>query len=275
MTAVEDPAVTTASHPLEPLTGDEIAAASTLLRKGKDLGTSARFVFVTLKEPTKSELLAWSPDSAPLPREAHLVVYERGERTTYEAVVSLTDQSVVSWEPIPGVQAPIMAEEFIACEEIVQADPRWQEAMRKRGVTDFSLTMVDPWASSWTGPDDDAANRRIARPLTFVRSAPGENGYARPVEGLICEVDLDAREVLEVIDHGVVPLPPAPGNYEEPWLFESGNVPEVERSARTSSRSRSPSPRAPASPSTATRCPGRSGRSGSASPRGRAWSCTR
>jgi primary-amine oxidase len=49
------------------------------------------------------------------------------------------------------------------------------------------------------------------------------------VEGLICEVDLDAREVLEVIDHGVVPLPPAPGNYEEPWLFESGNVPEVER----------------------------------------------
>ena len=86
-----------------------------------------------------------------------------------------------------------MAEEFIACEEIVQADPRWQEAMRKRGVTDFSLTMVDPWASSWTGPDDDAADRRIARPLTFVRSAPGENGYARPVEGLICEVDLDAR----------------------------------------------------------------------------------
>ena len=125
MTAVEDPAVTTAAHPLEPLTGDEIAAASTLLSKGKDLGTSARFVFVTLKEPTKSELLAWSPDSAPLPREAHLVVYERGERTTYEAVVSLTDQSVVSWEPIRGVQAPIMAEEFIACEEFVQADPRW------------------------------------------------------------------------------------------------------------------------------------------------------
>jgi len=230
MTAVEDPAVTTApAHPLEPLTGDEIAAASSLLRKGKDLGTSARFVFVTLKEPTKAELLAWSPDSAPLPREAHLVVYERGERSTYEAVVSLTEQTVVSYDRIPDVQAPIMAEEFIACEEIVQADPRWQEAMRKRGVTDFSLTMVDPWASSWTGPDDDAANRRIARPLTFVRSAPGENGYARPVEGLICEVDLDAREVLEVIDHGVVPLPPAPGNYEEPWLFESGNVPEVER----------------------------------------------
>jgi primary-amine oxidase len=227
MTAVEDPAVTTASHPLEPLTGDEIAAASTLLRKGKDLGTSARFVFVTLKEPTKTELLAWSPDSAPLPREAHLVVYERGERTTYEAVVSLTDQSVVSWEPIRGVQAPIMAEEFIACEEIVQADPRWQEAMRKRGVTDFSLTMVDPWASSWTGPDDDPSARRIVRPLTWLRAAPGEHGYARPVEGLVVIVDLNAGEVVEVNDYGVVPFPPQPGNYEEPWLFDEGNVPAV------------------------------------------------
>ena len=118
-----------------------------------------------------------------------------------------------------------MAEEFIDCERIVQADPRWQEAMRRRGVTDFSLAMVDPWASSWTGPDDDASGRRIARPLTFVRSAPGENGYARPVEGLICVVDLDAGEVIEVIDHGVVPLPTRPGNYEEPWIFESGNVP--------------------------------------------------
>ena len=39
--------------------------------------------------------------------------------------------------------------------------------MRKRGVTDFSLTMVDPWASSWTGPEDDPPARRIARPLTW------------------------------------------------------------------------------------------------------------
>ena len=54
MTAVEDPAVTTAVHPLEPLTGDEIAAASTLLRKGKDLATSARFVFVPPTSPART-----------------------------------------------------------------------------------------------------------------------------------------------------------------------------------------------------------------------------
>jgi primary-amine oxidase len=228
MTAVEEPTVTTATHPLEPLSADEIAAAAAVLRAEQGLGDVVRFVFVTLHEPPKSAVLAWTPDAAPLPREAHVVLYDRAARTTYEAVVSLTDRTVVSWSPITGVQPPIMAEEFTSCEAIVQADPRWQEAMRRRGIEDFSLAMIDPWASSWTGPEDDPSARRIARPLTWVRSAPGEHGYARPVEGLVVVVDLDAGEVVEVADHGVVPLPGRPGNYEEPWLFEPGNVPAVE-----------------------------------------------
>ena len=118
-----------------------------------------------------------------------------------------------------------MAEEFEACEAIVQADPQWQAAMRRRGVEDFSLAMVDPWASSWTGPQDSPDRRRISRPLTWLRAAPGEHGYARPVEGLIVVVDLDAGEVVEVTDTGVVPFPTQPGNYEEPWISEPGNVP--------------------------------------------------
>ena len=226
MTAVEEP-ITLVGHPLEPLTAAEIGAAADILRAERGLGVTARFVFVELHEPPKAAVLAWSATDDPLPREAHLVLYERSERTTYEAVVSLTDRSVKSFAAVPGVQAPIMDEEFMACEQIVQADPRWQEAMRKRGVTDFSLTMVDPWASSWTSPDDDPSARRIVRPLTWLRAAPGEHGYARPVEGLVVIVDLNAGEVVEVNDYGVVPFPPQPGNYEEPWLFDEGNVPAV------------------------------------------------
>jgi primary-amine oxidase len=231
MTAVEEPTLAAraarGTHPLEPLTAEEIDAAAAVLRAERGLGDSARFVFVTLHEPPKSAVLAWTPDAAALPREAHVVLYDRAARRTYEAVVSLTDRTVLTWTPVEGVQPPIMAEEFTSCEAIVQADPRWQEAMRLRGIEDFSLAMIDPWASSWTGPEDDPAARRIARPLTWVRSAPGEHGYARPVEGLVVVVDLDAGEVVEVSDHGVVPLPGRPGNYEEPWLFEPGNVPAV------------------------------------------------
>ncbi|MDT7579306.1 MAG: primary-amine oxidase [Pseudonocardiales bacterium] len=226
MTALQEP-TTAVAHPLEPLTADEVAAASSILKETRGLGPSSRFVFVTLHEPPKAQVAAWTPGDDPLPRQAHVVLYERGARTTSEAVVSLADREVVSFAEVPGVQAPMMAEEFVSCEAIVVADPRWQEAMRRRGVEDFSLAMVDPWASSWTGPEDDPAQRRIARPLTWVRSAPGENGYARPVEGLIVLVDLDAGEVLDVQDHGVVPLPAKGGNYEEPWVFADDNVPAI------------------------------------------------
>jgi primary-amine oxidase len=228
MTAVEDPTILVgAGHPLEPLTAEEISAATEVLRSARGLGPTARFVFVELHEPPKEAVLRWSPDDRPLPREAHVVLYERGDRVTYDAIVSITDGTMLSWSAVPGVQAPIMDEEFTACEQIVQADPRWQEAMRRRGVTDFSLTMIDPWASGGIVPDDDPTARRIARPLTWVRSAPGEHGYARPVEGLVAVVDLDAGEVIDIEDYGVVPLPTQPGNYEEPWLFEEGNVPAV------------------------------------------------
>ncbi|MCF7549704.1 primary-amine oxidase [Pseudonocardia sp. WMMC193] len=215
------------THPLEPLTADEVAAASALLTELRGLTPTARFVFVSLHEPSKAALLAWAPGD-PVDRCAEIVLYDRGTRTTSEAVVSLTRRELVSWRDRPGVQPPITAEEFTSTEDIVRADPRWQEAMRARGVTDFSLAMIDPWASSWTGPEDDPAVRRIVRPLTWVRAAPGEHGYARPVEGLIVTVDLDAGEVVDVADHGIVPFPPQPGNYEAEWIHAPDNVPRVE-----------------------------------------------
>jgi primary-amine oxidase len=208
-------------HPLEPLAAEEIAAASAILKAEKGLGATARFVFVDLHEPPKAAVQAGES----VPREAFVVLYEKAERKTYEAVVSLTHQTVASFVHVEGVQPPVMAEEFMACEELVQADPGWQAAMRLRGVEDFSLAMIDPWAAGYTGPEDDPSERRIIRPLTWVRSEPGEHGYARPVEGLIVVVDLDKMEVVEVADHGVVAMPPKPGNYDAARMAEPENVP--------------------------------------------------
>src|ERR1700753_1524233 len=136
-------------HPLEPLSADEVAAASAILQRDRALAPTARFVFVNLHEPPKAAVQAGEP----VAREAFVVLYEKAERKTYEAVVSLTDQTVVSFTHIPGVQPQITVEEFMACEQVVQADPDWQAAMRRRGVEDFMLTMSDPWAAGYTGPE--------------------------------------------------------------------------------------------------------------------------
>jgi primary-amine oxidase len=214
----------TATHPLDPLSPEEISAAGAILREDRGLAATARFVYIETQEPEKAIVLGFRAGQT-WDRCAAIVLRERAERRTYEAVVSLSRGEVVSWQEIPGVQPPITLEEFLACEAVVRADPRWQEAMRLRGVTDFDLTMIDPWASGYRGPEDDPGDRRLARPLTFVRSKPADNGYARPVENVIVTVDLDAMEVLDVEDHGVVPLPPQPGNYAPSMAFEDGNVP--------------------------------------------------
>ena len=58
-----------------------------------------------------------------------------------------------------------------------------------------------------------------------MRSEAGEHGYARPVEGLVVVVDLDAMEVVEVADHGVVELPTRPGNYDPARVADPENIP--------------------------------------------------
>jgi primary-amine oxidase len=218
----------TTTHPLEPLSAEEVGAAASILRDELGLDERARFVFIMLHEPPKDVVRAWTPDAA-VPREAEVIVRERGRMGVLEAIVSLTEGRVLRSEWRDGVQAPISEEEFMAAEEVVLEDPRWQEAMRKRGVEDFSLAMLDPWAASYTGPEDDPSRRRICRPLTWVRSEPGEHGYARPVEGLIAEVDLDKMEVIGIIDHGIVPLPPKAGNYRPDLMVREGNVPAFDK----------------------------------------------
>ena len=218
----------TSSHPLAPLTASEVEGAAQIIKDEKGLPATYRFVSISLQEPPKEEVLRWDGD-APLERQAFVVLYDRASKSTYEAVVSLTHSAVCEWRELTGVQPPMLLEEFLAAEDAVRADPRWREAMRKRGVTDFSLAVIDPWSCGYLGPEDAAANRRLARPLTFLRSKENEHPYARPIEGLLSLVDLDTMEVLEIQDHGVVPIPEHAGNYIPELMFEDGNRPRFDR----------------------------------------------
>ena len=53
-----EPAVATTRHPLDPLTSEEVQAASTILKKERGLDAGHRFVYVMLNEPAKKDVLA-------------------------------------------------------------------------------------------------------------------------------------------------------------------------------------------------------------------------
>ena len=201
----------TVSHPLDPLTADEIAEASAILKEQRQLGARTRFETVVLREPNKNVTLGFRPGD-PIRRDAFLVVLDNDAAATWEAVVSLGERRVVSWEHIPGVQPRVMFDEFMECEVAVRADSRFRAAIKKRGITDPNLVMVDPWSAGNYGYEDEEG-RRLVLCRNFARSSPTDNGYARPIEGVTAVVDLNSMEVVRVDDYGFVPLPPSDGNY--------------------------------------------------------------
>jgi primary-amine oxidase len=198
-------------HPLEPLTAEEIAAAVRIARTQRNLSERVRFGSVRLNEPPKELVLNFKPGD-PIAREAFLILLDNTDGMTYEAIVSLTTGKVVLWRHIPSVQPSIMIDEFFECERTVKAHPDFQAALRKRGITNLDLVMVDPWSAGNYGTTDENT-RRLSRTISFVRSHPTDNGYAHPIEGVLALVDLNKMEVVKVEDNGVVPLPPEDGNY--------------------------------------------------------------
>ena len=219
------------THPLEPLSEAEIRITAEAVRAHPEFTPAVRFVYVELAEPPKDFVTSFEPGRT-WDRRAEVVLRDGARKRTCEVLVSVTAGEVLEWREVDGVQAPMTFEEFFRCEETVRADERWQAAMRRRGVEDFAQAMIDPWASGHTGPGDAPGEGRFARPLTFVRSEAEDNAYARPVEGLIVTVDLDAMEVVDVADHGVVPLPPMAGNYYPELADREDNAP-ASRGPRT------------------------------------------
>ena len=205
-------------HPLEPLTPEEIKTAVSIFKREKQLGKTIRFPTVTLKEPDKQAVFNFE-EGDNVDREVFIIILDNADGATYEAVVSLSSETVTSWEHIPDVQPSIMLDEFEECEAAVKASPEFQEAIKKRGIEDPDLVMVDPWSAGYYGIEEERG-KRLSRALCWVRSSPTDNGYARPIEGVIPVVDLNTMEVIRVEDYGVVPLPPQSGNYAKEFIEE-------------------------------------------------------
>ncbi len=125
-------------------------------------------------------------------RELRITGFDGGKDGGFDARVSLASGKLRSFERIQEGQASLNFGDFAKTIELVKADPDWQAAMRKRGIEDFSLVQIDPWPTGSYTPAA-AEGSRIIRAISFLRTHREDNGYARPVEGVICFVDLARR----------------------------------------------------------------------------------
>ncbi|HUG70594.1 MAG TPA: primary-amine oxidase [Pirellulaceae bacterium] len=199
------------SHPLEPLTAQEVAHAVAILKEQGKVTPTTRFVSVSLKEPPK-ELVHGAPNQPP-PREAFVVLFDNANNSCYEASLSLTNGQLLGYRHVPGAQPTMTIDEQVECERAVLQSAEFKAALKKHyGIDDTSLVMVDIWSAGNYGSEEDRT-KRLARPLCFVRRDPTDNGYVRPIEGLRPVVDLNTMQVLRVEEYGHWPLPPGECNY--------------------------------------------------------------
>jgi primary-amine oxidase len=204
------------THPLDPLSAAEVAAAASTLRRHHDfasLSERTRFITIALLEPSKDAVLAWAAGGPAPVREAEAVILDRAAECTIEAIVALDPEAVTAWRRRTDVQPMAVVSELMEAEELVRLDPEFQAAMARRGITDFDAVQVDAWPAGHFGPAEETG-QRLGRAVAFVKPQPGDSEWAHPIDGVIALVDLNRLEVLRVDDHGVVPIPPESGNYD-------------------------------------------------------------
>ena len=199
------------THPLDPLSREEITATVDILKSNGKVNDDSRFSTIVLREPLKAEVLAFKLGSA-FRREAFAVVFERAANKTFEAVVDLNKKTLLAWKEVPGVQPTFLVEDFLLTQQIVQNDAQWQAAMRKRGITDFKNVQIDAWAAGFFGTADEQG-ARVARAVSYY-NAGTKNAYARPIEGVVAYVNLTTKKVYRLIDTGVVPVPKETGELD-------------------------------------------------------------
>lgn len=221
-----------ASHPMDGLNSTEIKVGMNVLNSSGLLGSDARLISLDLETPDKVAVLRWrkDPTTKNLPaRSARAVI--RKNRATIVAVVDLANATLASSNEIKGAQGSVSGSETLKTIEIVISDPGMQAALAQRGMTDLGALFCVPRTVGNFGARQEREKRLVKADCFDLRDNP-DNSFATPIEGLFATVDLDAGEVVEVTDLGVVPI--ARGRHSlaaeaQPVLRTRGEAPATTR----------------------------------------------
>ncbi|MFE4080164.1 histamine oxidase, partial [Paenarthrobacter sp. YIM B13468] len=136
-----------------------------------------------------------------------------------DVLVSVTRGEVLSAVELDtkvSGELPVIEEEFELVEQLLATDERWLAALAARRL-EVEKVRVAP-LSAGVFEYEEERGRRILRGLAFVQDFPEDSAWAHPVDGLVAYVDVVNKEVTQVIDLGVMPIPEEHGNYTDPEL---------------------------------------------------------
>jgi primary-amine oxidase len=196
-------------HPLDPLSFQEYWTVLETLRDAGRLDDETRFSIVSLREPAKTMVWSWTKGTA-FSREAFALVRKGAD--TFEAVVDVAQRRLVSWTQLRDAQPNWLNAEYQAMGQEIKKHPAFLEAMKKRGITDVTFLTCSGLPPGYFGTDEQRG-RRIAH-VTCSDPRGVRNTWTRGISGLTVVVDLNAKQVLRVVDEGAVPIASTLAEYD-------------------------------------------------------------
>jgi len=196
------------AHPLDGLTAEEYQRINQILREQKVINDDTLFPLIELKEPAKAEVLKWK-DGDKLDRKASVQFTDQGGFK--EAVVNISAGTIESNEVISG-QPMVLFTEFMNALEGALSHPDMVAGLQKRGLkADQAFCLPLTGGNFFT---EEYKNSRLMK-VPCYRVPEGSNYYAKPIEGLFAVYDIGKKQVVKVIDTGVVELPKDDWGYTE------------------------------------------------------------
>ncbi|MBI3049627.1 MAG: tyramine oxidase [Acidobacteria bacterium] len=218
--AVTPVAAQNVQHPLDPLSFQEYWAVLEVLQDTGHLNAETRFSIVNLRQPDKDMVWNWAR-GRDFPRQAFAVVRQGAD--AYEAVVDVRQRRLVSWTRLEGVQPNWLDEEFRLMEKEVKSHPDFIAAMKKRGITDLTFYRCRGGPPGYFGTDEQRGRRIAHVQCSDTRGV--RNTWPRQITGLTAVVDLNAKQVLRVVDEGVIPVTRAVADYDPTSIGPAREVP--------------------------------------------------
>ena len=206
-------------HPLDPLTFDECWTVLEVLRDAGRLNEDTRFPSITLQEPSKDLVWAWTEGKS-FPRQA-VAIIRQGPKA-YEAAVDLIQRKELSWKELR--EYPIMnSEEGSEIGKEIKKDPGVIAALKRRGFADLTFIHCSGFPLGYFGTPEERGKRIVYVSCSDQRRM--HSLWSREVPGFTLMVDADAKKIIRIVDEGGPAASDAFPRYDAPSALPSRVVP--------------------------------------------------
>ena len=189
--------------PWDSLTSDEISRASASIKERH--GEDVVFSRISLRQPNKSEALAWKPGQV-AGREAEITF--RVNKQGYVSYFDLNSGSLGPSTVIRGGQSMLSFQgELVPALERVNSTKEVLDVLATRGIEEGEALCVPRTIGRFF---DDKVDVRKARAIKLdcfyikntnsLNPLPSTNFFSRPIEGISVLYDIESDTIVEIID---------------------------------------------------------------------------